>query len=149
MNRQGQTVINALEGQGVVVDIARIKPRLEEKFATVRLRFDKEALRFIADVQSALHEVVPNGKTLVFAITAPIRLASKTTDALEERVRNLLARRTARIDFAETIHGNQIRVRLIKGSVNRTRKAIGFVHNPESDPEILFDVMRSLLRCVT
>jgi hypothetical protein len=138
MNKRVQAIIETLERQGIMIDIARIKPQLEESLSTVRLRFDREALRFIRDVQSALHEVVPDGKTLVFAITAPIRLASKTAVALEKKVRS----KPARANLEETINGNQIRVRLVKGGSNGAR-VIGFVHNPESDPEILFVVTQS------
>src|SRR5580700_3438096 len=146
MNKEMQPIIDALVRQGIAADIARTKPQMKQDFATVRLRFDRVAMRFIGDVQSALHEVVPVGKTLMFTITAPIRLASKTAAALEDRVRRSLARRTARIDLAETIHGNQIRVRLLRDGAQSAPRVIGFVHNPETDPEILFDVTQSLLR---
>jgi hypothetical protein len=145
MNRHGQAVIEALAQQGIAVDTAAIKPGVEEGLSTVRLRFDRVALRFIGDVQSALHEVVPDGKTLMFAVTAPIRLAAKTADALEEKIRTALAHRTGRIDLKETINGNQIRVRLVKG-VSNGANVIGFVHNPDSDPDILFDVTQAVLK---
>jgi hypothetical protein len=145
MNKGIQTVIDALERQGIAAEFANTKPQMKEDLLRVRLRFDREAMRFISDVRAALRDVVPESKTLVFTITAPIRLASKTTAVLDEKVRGALARRTARIDFAETIHGNQIRVRLLRGGVKSAAGAIGFVHNPETDPEILFDVTQSLL----
>jgi hypothetical protein len=44
-----------------------------------------------------------------------------------------------------TIHGNQIRVRLVKGGSRQTTKVIGFVHNPDSDPDVLFDITLSLI----
>jgi hypothetical protein len=144
MNKRGQAIIEALERQGIAVDIAAVKPHFETSLSTVRLRFDKVALRFIKDVQAALHEVVPDGKTLVFTITAPIRLASKTADALEVTIRAALAHRTARIDLEETINGNRIRVRLAK-SVSNGANVIGFVHNPDSNPDILFDVTQAVL----
>jgi len=148
MNRRVQAFIDALERHGIAIDIAGMKPPLVESLATVHLRFDREALRFMGEVQAALHAVAPHGKTLVFTITAPIRLASKTATALEERVRHSLARRPTSIDLTETINGNRIRVRLAKGVSNGTR-AIGFVHNPDCDPEILVDVTQSLLCRIT
>ena len=143
MNKQVQAIIDALERQGITADIVRTKPQMEENLATVRLRFDRVALRFIGDVQAALHEVVPHGKTLMFTITAPIRLASRTVAALEAKVRSSLAHRTARIDLTETIHGNHIRARLLRGGVKGAPNVIGFVHNPDTDPEFLFDVTQS------
>ena len=143
-----QTFIDALARQGIAADITRTRPQIEKDLATVRLRFDKVALRFIRDVQAALHEVVPEGRTLIVTITAPIRMALKTVAALEERVRTTLARRSARIDLNETINGNQIRVRLVNDVSNRA-KVIGFVHNRDCDPEILFRLTQTLLRVVT
>ena len=145
MNKQKQTIIDALARQGIAIDIAGTEPQMEDNSATVRLRFDRVAMRFVGDVRSALHQVVPDGTTLMFTITAPIRLASKTADVLESKVRSFFARRTARIDLTETIHGNQIRVRLLGGGVKRTTKVIGFVHNPDSDPEVLFRVTQASL----
>jgi hypothetical protein len=118
MNRRVQAFIEALERQGIAFDIARIKPRLAESLATVRLRFDRVALRFVRDVQLALHEIVPDGKTLVFTITAPIRLATKSAAALEDKVRRSLTPGAARMDLRETINANRIRVRLAKGVSN-------------------------------
>lgn len=143
MNRRAQAVMDSLERQGV--DIAGIGPRVEEKLSNVHLRFDREALRFIDDVRSALHEIVPDGKALIFTITAPIRLASKTAATLEGNARGVLAHRRARLDLDATINGNHIRVRLVTDNSNE-RKVIGFVHNPDSDPEILFETTQLLLQ---
>jgi hypothetical protein len=144
MKKRVQAVIDSLERQGI--DVERITPRLAESLSGMHLRFDRVALRFIDDMQSALHEVVPEGKVLVFTITAPLRLASKTAATLAENVRALLARRRARLDLDATVNGNRIRVRLLKGVSNA--KVVGFVHNPDCDPEILFDAIQSLLRRV-
>jgi hypothetical protein len=56
--------------------------------------------------------------------------------ALEDKIRIYLARRSAQVEAKETIHGNQIRSRC-EGRSRRTSKVIGFVHNPDSDPEFL------------
>lgn len=145
MNRRAQAVIDSLERQGI--DVAKIDTRFVEGISRVQLRFDRVALRFIDDVRSALHAVVPDGMTLMFTITAPIRLASKTAATLEEKARGALARRSVRVALNETINGNQVRVRLVKGASKETR-VVGFVHNPGSDPDILFDVTQGLLKRV-
>jgi hypothetical protein len=86
---------------------------------------------------------------VVLTVTAPIRLPAQTAAALESKVREYLARRTARVEVREKIHGNQIRVRLVKGLSGRMPKLIGFVHNPDSDhPEVLLHLTQSLLRHV-
>jgi len=143
MKRPGQTIAHALKWQGI--GVATINSQDEEPLSGVRLRFDRVALRFVHDMRFALEGVVPYDRTLVFTVTAPIRLASKTAAAIEEKVRGGLMRRPAQLELSETTDGNQIRVRLVKGASNRAT-VIGFVHNPDSDPEILFDAVQSLLR---
>lgn len=143
MKKRAQAVIDSLERQGI--DIAGFSPRFEEGLSRIHLRFDRVALRFIDDVQSALREVVPEGRTLVFTITAPLRLASKTAAELEENVRAVLARRRTRFELDATINGNRVRVRLVNARANEAR-IVGFVHNPDCDPDILFAVTQSLLR---
>jgi hypothetical protein len=82
---------------------------------------------------------------VILTITAPIRLPSKTSAALEDKIRVCLARRSAQ-EVKDTIHGNQIRVRLVKGVSRQMSKVIGFVHNPDSDPDVLFRLTQSLLQ---
>jgi len=96
-------------------------------------------------LQATLCESVPDGKTVILTITAPIRVPSKTAAALEDKIRTYLARRSAQVEAKDTIHGNQIRVRLVKGGSRRTSKVIGFVHNPDSDPDVLLDITHSLI----
>jgi hypothetical protein len=105
------------------------------------LRFDKVAQRFVADLQIALRESVPEGKTLVFTITAPIRQASKTAAELEKKLRVRLARRPAKMDFSDVIYDNRIHVRLM--SCESASKVTGYVHNPDVDTESLFEMARS------
>ncbi|MGA8533883.1 MAG: hypothetical protein WB615_07225 [Candidatus Tumulicola sp.] len=106
------------------------------------LRLDKVARRFVTDLQIALKESVPDGRTLVFTITAPIRQASKTAAELEEKMRFRLASRPSKMDFSEVICGNRLRARLMSGE--SASKVIGYVHNPDVDTEPLFDVVRLL-----
>jgi hypothetical protein len=95
-----------------------------------------------------LSESVPNDKTLILTITAPIRLPSKTAAALEGKIRPHLAHWPAAGEVKDTIHGNRVRARLVNRASKRTGKVIGFVHNPDSDPDILFDVTQSLLESI-
>lgn len=107
------------------------------------LRFDKVALELIERVRSGTSEVIPSGSTLVFTVTAPIRLSAKTAAALEDIVRAALARRAASIDIKQMLHGNGVRIQLMPGRASH--KVIGFVHNPEIAPELLLDVTRVVL----
>lgn len=93
-----------------------------------RLRFDRVAQELVARMRAELAETVPDGLTVIFTITAPIRMASRTTEALGRRIGVALARRGAG-SFAVTIEGNRIRVRFVK-SGRGSPKVVGFVHNP-------------------
>lgn len=136
-------------GKKIAVDITAIKQRMIkwDGQAKPRLRFDKVVVELIKRLQTGLHQAVPDGKTLIVTVTAPIRLPRKTADTLEDKILSSLARGSARIEFKDTVHGNQVRVRLVK-SFTGTSKVIGFVHNPDSDPEVLLGVTDLLLQLV-
>lgn len=135
-----------LARQRIALEVATIKPRFVSK---PRLRFDRVALGFVRRLQAALSEAVPEGKTVIVTITAPIWQPSKTASALEDIIRNRLAPRSAALvppgKAKYRIHENQIRVRLVRGGSRRASKVIGFVHNPNSDPELLLDMTQSLI----
>jgi hypothetical protein len=99
----------------------------------------------IERLQTTLGETVPDGMTVLLAITAPIRLASKTAASLEDKIQTLLRRGSRSGDEKDTIHGNRVRVRLLRGEPERAPKMIGFVHNSDSDPLLLFNMTRELL----
>jgi hypothetical protein len=134
----------------IAVDIAAIKQRRIkwDGLARPRLRFDKNALRVVRRLQTGLQQAVPDGKTVIFTVTAPIRLPAKTAATLEDKIRSSLAHRSAGLELKDSIHGNQIRVRLVK-SFQGTSKVIGFVHNPDSDPEVLLGATDLLLECIS
>jgi hypothetical protein len=113
-----------------------------------RLRFDKVALRLVKDLQLALSPYIPDGEALILTITAPIRLRSMTAGALANMVRDGLASDPVRVDIEDTIHGNQVRARLVQGVSAPTSKVFGFVHNPESDPDLVMRLTQSLLHCI-
>lgn len=102
-----------------------------------RLRFDKGALGLVARLQTALNDSVPERRAVIVTITAPIRQDSKTTAALEQLIRSTLAGRSLRTDIQETIHGNQIRIRIVKTGPVQGTKIIGFVHNPDPGADVI------------
>ena len=135
-------------GKRIIVKVICISGRPAGFVPNPRLRFDKVALGFVRRLRAGLHEAVPDGVMVVLTITAPIRQDSKTATLLEHKLRVLLAARSARAQLTDTIHGNRIRVRIMKGCPNGSSKLAGFVHNPDSDPAALFGVTRSLLACI-
>ena len=129
-------------GPRIPVAIVRLKPR----DGKIRLRFDKVVTRVVGDLQSAAGGIVPAGTTVLVTITAPIRLASKTTQVMEEEIRKLVGRGSWRQDTEQMINGNRVSMQLLKPISDRAPKLIGFVHNPDTDAGLLFDITEDLLR---
>jgi len=169
MNRQEQTAIEAVArrflatqekgndsldlyitvgGKRVAADITTFKRR-GISHAKPRLRFDKVATWIIKHLQAALIETVPDGITVLLTITAPIRLPSKTAAALEDKIRTLIGRGSAGRDVSETINGNRVRILCLPNETVRAPKVIGFVHNPESDSRLLFNMTREMLELIS
>jgi len=135
----------------IAIEVATLKPRLAARdgASKPRLRFDRVALGLVRRLQAALSEAVPESKTVIVTVTAPIWQASKTASALEDIIRRCLARRSPGqgrpVEANDRIHENQIRVRVVKGGSGGTAKVIGFVHNPDPDIEALLDVTQCLI----
>ena len=140
-----------VHGKRVVVDIATLKQYTTDKGdgAKPRLRFDKVATRLMERLRANLGETVPDGMTVVVTITAPIRLASKTAAVLERKMQTLLGRRLAGQDEKDTVHGNHVRIRLLRNGWKQTPKMIGFVHNSDTDPLLLLSMTRELLELLS
>jgi hypothetical protein len=132
----------------IAVEVATIKQRIAEPAVKFRLRFDKVVFEVVGRLQADLSDAVPDGKVVIVTITAPIRLASKTTAILEDRIRSCLARKSAQAEITDTIHGNQIQIRVVKSGAAQSPKVIGLVHNPHPDPKLLLDMMQSVIETI-
>jgi hypothetical protein len=139
-----------IAGKRVAVDIATPKRRGtgQGNAAKPRLRFDKVATRLIERLRATLSETVPDGMTVLLTITAPIRLPSKTAASLEDKIQTLLGRGSPGRDEKDTIHGNRVRIRLLRDESGRAPKMIGFVHNSDSGAPLLLNMTRELLELV-
>jgi hypothetical protein len=140
----------SVSGKRVAVDIKSVKTRGTNRGNASKpgLRFDKVATWLIQHLRAALDETVPDGTTVLLTITAPIRLPSKTAAALEDKIQNLLGRRSPGRDEKDTIHGNLVHIRLLRGESERSPKMIGFVHNSDSDPLLLLNMTREVLELI-
>jgi hypothetical protein len=138
-------------GKRIAVDVATLKRRGtgQGDAAKPRLRFDKVATRLIERLQATLGETVPDGMTVLLTITAPIRLPSKTAASLEDKIPTLLGRGSPGRDKKDIIHGNRVRIRLLRGESEQAPKMIGFVHNSDSDPLPLLNMTRELHECIS
>ncbi|PIU05048.1 MAG: hypothetical protein COT28_19925 [Methylobacterium sp. CG08_land_8_20_14_0_20_71_15] len=101
----------------------------------LRLRFDKVALRVVGALRSRLAAIVPEGEAVLVAIAAPIRRPTETAASIEA-----LAPRASAGPVGETVHGNDVRLRWIKGARANMPRVIAFVHNPGPDGERLLDL---------
>lgn len=137
-------------GRRVALEIATLRRRAtgQANAAKPRLRFDKVATRLMKRLETACGETVPDGMTVLVTIAAPIRLASKTAAVLEEKIQTLAGRRSPGRDAEATIHGNRVRIRLLRSQSGRAPKMIGFVHNSDSDPLLLLNMTRELLELI-
>lgn len=135
-------------GKRVAIDITTLKRRGTGQ-AKPRLRFDKVATRVVEHLQATLGETVPDGITVLLTITAPIRLPSKTTTILEDKIRTCLGRGSTGRDENDTINGNRIHILCLRNETARAPKVIGFVHNTESDPRLLFNMTQELLDLIS
>jgi hypothetical protein len=142
-DRSSVTVLIA--GKRIAVEVATVTRPIAD-LTKPRLRFDKVVNRLTTRLQAALGDSVPDGTSVIFTITAPILHPSKTAVALEDKIRGCLARRSAQVQCKDTIHGNRIRIRLVKNSSRQVSKVIGLVHNPDSNPDTLLQMTQSLLQ---
>lgn len=133
-------------GKRIAAEIVTLKPRdASASAAKPHLRFDKVAIRLVQDVRSALDRDLPDGTTALLSVTAPIRLPSKTAALLKDKIRTLLQRRSPGGDQSNLVHGNHTRIQIVKHPRNAAPNLIGFVHNPDTDPVLLFNMTRELL----
>jgi hypothetical protein len=138
-----------VRGKRIAVEVAVLERRIARVSNAVppRLRFDRVVYRVFRNLGAALSSSIPSDRTAMVTITAPIRVPAKTVAVLTERTRMLLGRRSSRPQLADTVHGNQIRIRIMPGGQG-TPRLFGFVHNRGSDPTSLFTLSQSLLECV-
>ncbi|HZC17114.1 MAG TPA: hypothetical protein VE309_10165 [Caulobacteraceae bacterium] len=132
-----------MSAKSPVVEPATIERKIAEQAAAakLRLRFDKVVVRLVGGLKAALTGVVPEDQTVVFTVTAPIRLCAKTAAALESMVRGGLPDSELR----GVIHGNDVRVRRVTGVSPCMPRVLGFVHNPESDADLILGLAEARL----
>lgn len=109
--------------------------------AKLKLRFDKVVRRLTGDLKATLAGVLPEGRSVVITVTAPIKHPAKTAETLENIVRDGLAH----AELCKTIHGNQVRIRSITHLATNMPEVLAFVHNTESDARLILNIAESRL----
>ena len=109
--------------------------------AKLKLRFDKVVRRLTGDLKATLAGVLPEGRSVVITVTAPIKHPAKTAETLGNIVRDGIAR----CELCKTIHGNKVRIRPITQVATNMPKVLAFVHNTESDARRILNIAESRL----
>ncbi len=109
--------------------------------AGLRLRFDKVVLRLFTSVKDAAAGLVGEDQTIVFTLTAPIRLPAKTAAAIIDLMRDGLPDHEIRAD----IFGNVVRLCRVASVARDMPRVIGLVHNPVPDAGQILALARSEL----
>ncbi len=108
--------------------------------AGIRLRFDKVALRLIDGVKASVIEAFPKDQSMLFTVTAPIKHPAKTSAALQRLLRDF-----SRENIRLTINGNEVCARKVNAVLTGVLRVMGFVHNAESNPDLILDLAESNL----
>lgn len=114
--------------------------------AKLRLRFDKAVLRLVGRLKTSLADIVPEGQTVIFTVTAPIKAPGRTAAALERLARDGLPAGDAQDIIHGTILGNQVRLWRVTGLAASMPRVLGFVHNPDSDANLILALAEQRLR---
>jgi hypothetical protein len=108
--------------------------------AKLGLRFDRVVVRVLRDLRAFADGAVPEGLAVAVTLSAPIRLPAKTVDVLREKIAALLSSPDLSADQSGGVHGNQVRLRLIRQPAPQRPKLVGFVHNPSTNAVELLDL---------
>jgi hypothetical protein len=114
--------------------------------AKLGLRFDRVVVRVLGDLQAFADGAAPKGSAIVVTISAPIRVPAKTVDAVREKITGLLSSADLAGDRKGAVHGNQVKLRLVRQAADQRPKLVGFVHNPSTDSGELLDLAERWLR---
>ncbi len=103
------------------------------------LRFDRVVVRLLGNLRFFVEQTNSNQKIILMTISAPIKLATKTEKELKSKIKYLLNRKDHDQDLSISIFQNEVRLRIIEFTLNKSHKFVGLVHNPRTDPELLLD----------
>ena len=105
------------------------------KAAALGLRFDRVALRVLAEVRAFVEAAAPAGVGVLMTLTAPIRLPGRTVEAVTAELGGRLSGPAQGGDLVLAMHGNEVRLRVLSGV--GAERFVGFVHNPGSAERLL------------
>lgn len=133
-------------GRRIALDVAVIAQQRpgRKRVTKARLREDVVAQRVLRDIESALRAQVPEGKTLILTLGAPIKVPKKLLAALTKLLLTYLKSGAQEVEEKRTILGNRVRFRVLTDNSKWNAKVIGFVFSGDPQPGVLANAMRSL-----
>lgn len=148
--RAGRDASVRRAGKRITLTVVALSPQSARarRSAKPHLRLDRVALEVVSRVRTAIQGHVPDGRTIVVTITAPIRLAARTATSLSSRILSRVSGRARTERSLHRIHGNRIQIWILQGAIGTTSRLVGFVHNPDVDPRIFIEVTRALLAAI-
>ena len=131
-------------GAGCFSGAATIEEEITSRVvaAGIRIRSDKVALRLLACVKAGVAPTLAADQSIAFTVTAPIKLPAKTCAALLEWLLDHLDCR----DLRTTINGNEVRARITNNTTSDKPRVVGFVHNAESNADLVLEIAETSLR---
>jgi hypothetical protein len=139
-----------VDGRKIALDVAVVAQQGHrgKRVAKPRLREDRVAQRVLRDIESALRAHVPDGKSIIVTLGAPIKVPNQLLAALTDMLLKYLESGAQEIEEKKTILGNRVRFRVVNDGSKWNAKVIGFVFSGDPEPGALADAMRSLHRAV-
>src|SRR5579863_4373379 len=134
-----------LRGRTIALDVAII-PQFSRAPTgpKPRLREDRVAQRVLREIDGALRTHVPNGKTLLFTLGAPIKVPRQLIVALTKLFLGWVQSAGNSRENRKTVLGNRVRFSMLSRDLNRYTNVIGLVFSGDPAPSVLANAMRSL-----
>jgi hypothetical protein len=133
-------------GSAVIgVEISTLTQHVPDNKGRTKSRYTDDAtgLWIINEVKAALRHRVPDGRTVILTVYAPVHNARKTKTRLEEILLAHLAVGKD-VDVTEDIYGNSIAIRVSSYHGIDDAKIHGLVPHQKSSPDILFNARYAL-----
>jgi hypothetical protein len=134
-----------VSGRRVALDIAIItQPPCASPLSAPRLREDAVARRVLRDIESALRPHVPNPKSIILTLGAPIKVPKKLVAALTTLLLEYFQAGVEEREESKMILGNRVRFRVVKQNLKWNAKVLGFVFSGDPQPADLANASRAL-----
>lgn len=134
-----------MRGRRIALDVAIIgQPARSRTVIKARLREDRVARRVLRSLESAVRAHVPNQKSIILTLGAPIKVPKQLITALTKRLLDAIQSDVEERDEKTTVLGNRVRFRILKNNLGWNAKVIGFVFSGDPAPGVIASSLRTL-----